>query len=86
MAENGDALQNPFSPEKAWLTYRENMTEAARLRDEIRQATESGEGNERETLLKATEALGRLTDNTILKRIVRKALEERDRACEKREE
>jgi len=80
MAEQNDFFQNPFSMEKAWLTYQKNMSEAARLREEIRQGSENGSASERELLLKAAEALGRLTDNTVLKPIVEKALEARDRA------
>ena len=69
--------QNPFSREKAWQTYQENMRSARRLREEIRLGTESGE-NDRELLLRAVEALGFLTDNTILARIVRRSLEGRE--------
>ena len=47
------------------------------LRAEIRQGLAEG-ADERELLLKGAEALGRLTDNTILKRVVQKGLEERD--------
>ena len=54
------------------------MTEAARAAG----GDPAGDGERRafgrELLLKAAEALGRLTDNTILQRIVRKALEARD--------
>ncbi len=74
---NGD--QDPFSMERAWETFQENMHEARRLREEIRQGQADGAG-ERELLLKAAEALGRLTDNTVLKRVVQKGLEARDQA------
>ena len=80
MAESNGAFQNPFSREQAWMTFQKNMSEAARLQEEIRQGAEDGSASERELLLKASEALGRLTDNTILKRIVEKALEARDSA------
>ncbi len=67
----------PFSREKAWLTYRENMAEAARLKKKIAQEREEGTASEREMLEQAVEALGRLTDNTILAGVVKKALEAR---------
>ena len=72
------AAQNPFSRERAWLTFQENMREAARLREEVRQGKETGQESDRELLLKATEALGRLTDNTILLKVVQRALEARE--------
>ena len=78
MPEQPDALQNPFSREKAWVTFRENMAEAARLRREIREAQASDSASDRELLLKAAEALGRLTDNTILLPLVEEALKARD--------
>lgn len=68
----------PFSMEKAYQTYRDNMSEAARLKDEIENEKREGTGTDRELLLKTVEALGRLTDNTILKRIVEKSLRERE--------
>ena len=79
MEEDRKKDQDPFSMERAWETFQENMREARRLREEIRQGQADG-GNERELLLKAAEALGRLTDNTILKRVVQKGLEARDQA------
>ena len=79
MEEDRKKDQDPFSMERAWETFQENMREARRLREEIRQGQADGE-NERELLLKAAEALGRLTDNTILKRVVQKGLEARDQA------
>ena len=77
MAELQEALQNPFSREKAWVTFQDNMEAARRLQEEIRQARETGTASDRELVLKAAEALGRLTDNTILLPVVRKALEAR---------
>lgn len=79
MANLEEAMANPFSREKAWLTYQENMTRAAALREEIRQGQADGSLSERELLFRAAEALGRLTDNTILARIVRGAVEARDK-------
>ena len=79
MEEDRKKDQDPFSMERAWETFQENMREARRLREEIRQGQADGE-NERELLLKAAEALGWLTDNTILKRVVQKGLEARDQA------
>lgn len=70
--------ENPFSPEKAYAVYLNNMEEAARLREEIRQDMASDGVSERELLLKTVSALGKLTDNTILEKIVRRSLEERD--------
>ena len=77
MAELQEALQNPFSREKAWVTFQDNMEAARRLQEEIRQDRETGTASDRELVLKAAEALGRLTDNTILLPVVRKALEAR---------
>ena len=78
MDTKDEAFQDPFSPEKAWLTFQENMDKARRLREEIRQDLEAGGKTDRELILKATEALGMLTDNTVIARVVRRALEERD--------
>ena len=78
MADIQDALQNPFSQEKAWLTFQEHLKGAARLREEIRQGLEDGTASDRELTIKAADALGRLTDNTILERVIRQALEGRD--------
>lgn len=77
MAELQEALQNPFSREKAWVTFQDNMEAARRLQEEIRQSRETGTASDRELVLKAAEALGRLTDNTVLLPVVRKALEAR---------
>ena len=73
-----EALANPFSKENAYLTWRKNMETAERLRREIREAAENGGAPERELVIRAAEALGMMTDNTILGRIVRQALEGRD--------
>ncbi len=78
MTDTLDPLQNPFSREKAWITFQENMRESARLRESIRKGMESGNVPERELVIQASDALGRLTDNTILKKVVQKALEARD--------
>ncbi|MBQ9251363.1 MAG: hypothetical protein IJ188_06110 [Clostridia bacterium] len=80
MADLEEALQNPFSKEKALHTFRENMSRATELRAEIDAALAAGTGEDRDLVLKAAEALGRLTDNTILERLVRQALEARDQA------
>ena len=77
MEETREMDQDPFSMERAYATFEENMRTARRLREEIRQGREKGEPD-RELLLKGAEALGRLTDNTILRRIVQKGLEARD--------
>ena len=78
MSEQANPLENPFSKENALLTFRKNMATASRLREEASRG-DSGEST-RERLLKAVEALGRFTDNTILLKIVREALEARDSA------
>ena len=80
MANLQEAMANPFSGEKAWISYQENMARAKSLRQEICQGQADGSLSEREMLFLAAEALGRLTDNTILARIVRGAVEARDRA------
>lgn len=79
MADNREALNNPFSREKAYAVFLENMRGAARLREEIRQKKEEPGTDDRELLLKYAEMLGRLTDNTILEGMIRKALESRER-------
>ena len=78
MEVSQEALQNPVRREKAWMTFQENMETAARLRNEVLQERAEGSVPERELLLKAVDALGRLTDNTILLRVVQKGLESRD--------
>jgi len=78
MAENQEALQNPFSREKAYAVFRENLENAARLREEIRQDRETPGTDDRQILLRYAEMLGRLTDNTILADVIRRALEARD--------
>ena len=70
--------ENPFSKEKAWLTWQENRETAARLREELRWGQENG-ASTREQLLRSVEIIGRLTDNTILLPIVQRSLEARDR-------
>lgn len=77
MEETRGMDQDPFSMERAYAAFEENMRAARRLREEICQGQEKG-APERELLLKGAEALGRLTDNTILRRIVQKGLEARD--------
>ncbi len=64
---------DPFSPELALKTCRENREVSERLIGEIREGLRNGEDQE-ELLLKATEAIGRMTNNTILKSLVEKAL------------
>lgn len=71
-----DQMENPFSKEKAWATYRENMRVAARIKAELENP--DCLWSEREKLFQAVEAVGRLTDNTVLARIVRQAVEARD--------
>jgi len=71
-----EQMENPFSKEKAWATYQENMREAGRIKAELERP--DCPWAEREKLFQAVEALGRLTDNTVLARIVRQAVEARD--------
>ena len=78
MGEQEDLSLNPFSMEKAFLTFQENMRIAAELKEEIDREAGKGTVSDRELLMKATEALGRLTDQTILVQIIRRALEARD--------
>ena len=78
MTDFQDAMQNPFSREKAYCTFLENMREASRLWEEVQRERAEGTGTDRELLLKVTETLARLTDNTILVSLVRKGLEARD--------
>ena len=72
---------NPFSRERAWLTWQENQEAALRLREELRQGQENG-ASTREQLLRSVEIIGRLTDNTVLLPIVQRSLEARDRKTE----
>ena len=82
MANEADSgAFSPFSPEKAWQTWEDNRDTSLRLREEVRTAGDDA-GTLRERLLKTVEIVGRLTDNTILLRIIRQALEARDQACE----
>lgn len=78
MAEAYDPAQNPFSAEKAWVTFQDHMEGARKLLEEIRKEQAEGTATDREMLLQAVDALGKLTDNTILYRVVRKGLEARD--------
>ena len=79
MTEQQEEPFGPFSMEKAYQTYQENISEARKLKSAIEEGRQDGTATERELLLMASEALGRLTDNTILKRIVEKGLEAREK-------
>jgi len=79
MTEQQEEPIGPFSMEKAYQTYPENISEARQLKRAIDEGRQDGTATERELLLMASEALGRLTDNTILKRIVEKGLEAREK-------
>ena len=79
MSEQQDALQNPFSKEKAYITFQENMQVSSEMWGNYREKRKSGTASTRELLLEATEILGRLTDNTILAEMVRKGLEAREK-------
>ena len=74
-----DQELNPFSPEQAMLTWKNNREASVRLRAELKAGQESG-APVREQLLCAAEIIGRLTDNTIFLPILRRELEKRDRA------
>ena len=78
MAETDEALQNPFSMENAYLKFRRNTAEAARLKAETDAARGREDVSVRETLLQAVDALSYLTDNAALPKIMRQALEARD--------
>ena len=78
MGEQEDLSLNPFSMEKAFLTFQENMRTAAALKEEIDREAGKGTVSDRELLMKAAEALGRLTDQTILAQIIRRELEARE--------
>ena len=54
------------------------MRTAAALKEEIDREAGKGTDSDRELLMKAAEALGRLTDQTILAQIIRRELEARD--------
>ena len=77
MADIQEALADPFSRENAWLAFQKNREEALRLREMIRQEQETGTATERERLIQAADALGRLTDNSVLRPAVEKSLAER---------
>ena len=68
---------DPFSPETAVRTLRKNREISERLLCEIDHGIETGE-QVRVLLDKAVEAISRMTDNTILKRIIDKALDSRE--------
>ena len=69
---------DPFSPETAVRTLRSNREISERLLLEIDHGIDTGE-QVRVLLDMAVEAIGRMTDNTILKRIIDKALENREK-------
>ncbi len=77
--EQSTAEENPFSMEKAWQTFVENRERAVSLRAAFEQGEAEG-APVREQLLRAVEAVGELTDNTIFLRIVQRALEAREQA------
>lgn len=79
MSEQQDALQNPFSKEKAYITFQENMQISSEMWGNFREKRKSGAASTRELLLEASEILGRLTDNTILAEMVRRGLEAREK-------
>lgn len=72
------AEENPFSREKAWQTFQVNRERVITLRAAFRQGENEG-APVREQLLRAVEAIGKMTDNTIFLRIVQQALEARER-------
>ncbi len=72
-----EAAYDPFSPELALKTCRENREASERLVGEIREGLKNG-ADQKELLLKATEVIGRMTNNTILKSLVEKALAGRE--------
>ena len=71
-------LEDPFSREKAWVTYRTRMKDVQRLRNELRQELEGDTIPVRESLVKALDILGQVTDNSVVYRVIRQALEARD--------
>ena len=71
------AGENPFSQENAWKTFLESREKAIALRDAFQRGEKEG-APVREQLLRAVEAVGWMTNNTIFLRIVKKALEARD--------
>ena len=77
--QQNTANENPFSQEKAWETFLESREKATALREVFRQGEKEG-APAREQLLRAVEAVGWMTNNTIFLRIVQKALEARDQA------
>ena len=68
---------NPFSGELAWQTWLERKEKAAALADEIQADLHRG-APEREVLLKAVQAIGLMTDNSVFARVVEEALRRRD--------
>ncbi|MBR2823000.1 MAG: hypothetical protein IKE24_04880 [Clostridia bacterium] len=72
-----EVYENPFSKEKAWETFTENRERSIALREAFRKGALEG-APVREQILRAVEAVGRMTDNTIFLRIVKRALETRD--------
>ena len=79
MTEQQEEPFGPFSMETAYQTYQEIISEARKLKSAIEEGRRDGTATERDLLLMASEALGRLTDNTILKRIVEKSLDAREK-------
>ena len=77
--QQNTAGENPFSQEKAWETFLESREKAMALREAFYQGEKDG-ASVREQLLRAVEAVGWMTNNTIFLRIVKNALEARDQA------
>ena len=73
------ASENPFSQEKAWETFLDSREKAMTLREAFRHDEKEG-APVRGQLLRAVEAVGWMTNNTVFYRIVKKALEARDQA------
>ena len=80
MGEHQSAVsENPFSQEKAWENFMENREKSLVLREAFRRGTTEA-APVRDQLLRAVEAVGRMTDNSIFLHIVQQALETRDQA------
>ena len=72
-----EAPLDPFSMEQAYKTYQNNIRKADELIYAITKGAR-GDVSEHDLLLMAVEAIARMTDNTAFRKVVERALAERN--------
>ena len=75
--ENRKETDSPFTQENAYLKWVRQKEESERLVRELRQGFESKE-NSRAQLIRAVQAIGLMTDNSIFARLVETSLKQRE--------